>query len=567
MPQGIPEGISGSLGAILDGIANGNNDQWMKAAAIQMLDYARQMGQISLERYNELAGPLRQTLATQQGTVGGYLWGGGEDGGAGQIPQFGDQMQQQGAGILDLFRNLGEYTTPQMQQAYEQMFGLNQGAARTGDLAGQVFAGGGWSPFGQRVLDRAMDMGEGQGWQLGQLATTGGDLLGQFGRNQLTSGIQDRALAGLAGQGRTGGIDALSGAGQSTLGGIFGVGGLTPTGAVGEGVGLQQLLEGGRTPQTQYLADVGATQAGQEPLLPMDEALNFARQEAARNVSGQREGAMRQIFARGGGPAALSQGGMGGTQAAGVAEFADYALEAESAAIRDALMKQQGLQLQRQEQGTSMSLNALDQERGRMQVGSSLLGNLEDVASRRFGTGASMMTDAERIAAQRELGLGGLGIDSGQLENARMGTGGNLMDIYNRYRLGGLTLGQQGLEGMNRYALGAGGLQNNLTGTQSANLNNILNNILQGGQLATNRATGISGAQNTAFGNQNQLYGHLLNALSNTYNPMASMANTAFGGFTNSANFNPFTQYTTAPSQRGNIASGAGQIIGMIPGL
>ncbi len=549
-------GLGGPLGMILDAIYNGNQDQWMKAAAIQMLNYARQVGQISNDRYNQIAGPLIQGLQQTQGQSQAYLWG-GEGNGPGQIPQMGGAMQDFQQGIPDLFRNSGGYSTPQMDQAYQGMFNLNSGAQQTGDLAGQVFAGGGWSPFGQQVLDRAMEMGGGQGWQMGQMASTGGSLLGQFGVNGLTSATQNAALAGLAGQGRTPGIDALSQAGQSTLQGMFGTGGLTPTGAVGEGVGLQQLLEGGRTPETQFLAQRGATQAGDEPLLPMDQALNFARQEAAQNVHGQREGAMRQILSRGGGPAALSQGGMGGTQASGVAEFADYALEAESKAIRDALMNQQGLQLQRQKQGTEMSLGALDQERARQGVATSLLGNLEDVASRRFGIGGGMMSDAERTAATRELGLGSLGISGGQLENARMQTGGSLLDEYNRLRLGGLSLGQQGLEGMNRYALGAGGLQNSMLNTQGQNYNNILNNVLQGGQLGLNRAVGQSGAMNSTFGNQNNFYNALLNALAATYNPQASMANTAFNVFGESGRFNPFQPYTAGRSQRGNIANGA----------
>jgi len=554
-----PGGLAGAVG----GIDQQNQQQWQQAAAINMLNYARDSGQISLDRYNQLIGPLMAGLQQNQGSANIYLWGGG-DNGVGQIPQFGGAMQDWQGGILDLFRNLGEYTTPQMQQAYQGLFGLNEGAANTGNLAGQVFAGGGWSPFGQQVLDRAMEMGQGQGWQLGQLATTGGELLGRYGVNGMTGGAQDAALAALAGQGRTPGINNLSAAGQNALGGSFGVGGLTPTGAVGEGVGLQQLLEGGRTPQTQELANFGTQQAAQEPLLPMDEALNFARQEAAQNVAGQREGAMRQILARGGGPAALSQGGMGGTQAQGVAEFADYALEAESQAIRDALMKQQGLQLQRQEQGTGMALNALDQERARQAVSASMLGNLEDVASRRFLAGGGMMSDAERVAAQRELGLGGLGVNAGELENQRMQTGGSLMDIYNRYRLGGLSLGQQGLQAMNQYALGAGGLQNSMIGTQGQNYNNILQNILQGGQLGANRGTAISNATNQGFGNQNQFYGNLLQALAATYNPQTSMANQALSVFGNLASFNPFSPYGSAQAGQASpwasILSGVGQV-------
>ena len=197
-----------------------------------------------------------------------------------------------------------------------------------------------------------------------------------------------------------------------------------------------------------------------------------------------------------------------------------------------------------------------------MAVSGQLLGNMEEVASRRFGLGGSMMSDAERTAAQRELGLGGIGLQSGALENDRMQTGGSLMDIYNRYRLGGLTLGQQGLEAMNRYALGAGGLQNSFIGTQGSNFNNILNNILQGGQLATNRGTAITGAQNQAFGNQNQLYGNLLNALSSTYNPLASLANQAFSTFGNLSSFNPFAAYGGYGGQASpwsTILSGIGQ--------
>ena len=554
--------LIGGLSSIFGGIGQGNQEQWQQAAAINMLNHARATGRISLDRYNELYDYLRGSMGGMQGAGQAYLWGGGDT--PGQFPQVGDALNDWRNNIIQLFRDSGQYITPEMEQAYGGMLGAAGGANNVLPTAAQLFLGGGWSEPGYNLLSRGMDIGQGRGYEMGTLADVGAGLLGSRGMNQLTGGLTDRMFNVMDLMGRTPGIDSLSQAGLGALSGYFGTGGLTPTGAVGEGVGLQGLLQGGATPETQYLQSIGATQAGDEPLLSMDQVVGMARSEAAQRTAEQAEAARRFALARGGGPAALTQGGMGGAQGAAYQEFADKAIEEESRAIREALLGQQGLQLQRQAQGGQMALQAADQERARLATYAGLLGSMEDVASRRFGIGGGLMGDAERTALQRELGYGNLGINAGELEANRMGLGGNLLNMFNQTRLGGLGAAQSALSSMNQMALGGGGLYNQLLGTQGSIYDNLLGNYLAGGTLGMNRARNIGDLMTGAFGQQNQLLNNILGGVTSTYNPFTSMANQAFGTFGNLAAFNPFAAYGgygNQPSPGGGILGGIGDVI------
>jgi len=518
--------VTGPLGSIFTGVSQQNLNDWLQAALISILNNQRAAQEFGQNAYISNQNPLRDLFLGGANAGQGFLWGGGE-GGPGILPQTWD-MQQPWAqgGLLDLARNLGQWTTPEMEGAQSGIQGLAQGGAGGGPqvmpTAAQLFLGGGWSQPGQNILDRAMDIGTGRGWEMGQQADTGGQLLGREGQTAFTRGLMDYANQALQWGGQTPLTQQMAEAGQGGLAGMFGTGGLTPTGAVGEGAALQGLLQQGASPISAYMQQLGATQAADEPLLPFETVLSFARDTAGRASAQQRQAYMQRALARGGGPGATVASGL---QNQGMREFSDAAMAQEADAVQKALLERQALMLQRQAQGGQLAQSQGALENQRLGINAGLLGNLEDMASRRWlGAGGLLgQAQGQQTALQSELGrlgLGGLGA-----ETQRMQLGGSLLDQYNRQRLGGLGQAEGALEGMNRMALGGGGLYNQLLGTQGGLYDTYINNLLTGGALGNQRFGNISQAQNQAFSNLGGVTNTAQTALSNIYAPWTGMAN------------------------------------------
>ena len=459
-------------------------------------------------RYTQQYDLLNQLFPNMAGQAGNLFFGSPE-GGPGFPGLMGEMGQFQNQ-IPSLFRDSGLFWTPQQESAAGGMQGI-------GDISSQLFAGGGWTPQGQTIFDQLLGpygIAGGENYPMNIMRDIGIGMFGNQGQTALTQMLPGAAMMGIYQGGQTPELQNLSQAGQQSLFGSYGVGGLTPTGAVGEGVGLEGLLQGGATPYTEYLQSVGADIAGRDPLLTMHQAMTMARDQAATEAKQQGEGLRRRALARGGGPGAVVASGL--TNQA-EADFADQIAQGQAGAMRDAMMKQQGLQLQGQDIATKMALGAGGLERERLGEFSSLLRGLEDTASRRFGIGGGLMSDSERIAADRMRILGELGLGGMRAEDTRMGTALQALNQYSGSRQSGLNAAIQALGQQNQYALGGGTLAR---GTWQ----DLMNSMLSSGRLGMDRASGISGAMNQLFGARTQGSNIGADLLSSLFNPWTSFA-------------------------------------------
>ena len=209
-----------------------------------------------------------------------------------------------------------------------------------------------------------------------------------------------------------------------------------------------------------------------EALMSPDQAANFAGESAARATQGAYERAQRQALARRG--KAASVVAAGGNEQDPMSEWADAASGSVADARRKALMEQQGLGLQQMGLGSQMALGS-----------GGLFPQLQNSATSNAGT------------------IGGLGLNAAQLENARMGTGGNLLNTYldAQGRAGGLM--NQSMTDQGNYALGLGGLGLNAQNAGQAGRNNLFGNYLAGGQFG-------AGLNQQNFGMNNQYFQNLL---------------------------------------------------------
>lgn len=207
-------------------------------------------------------------------------------------------------------------------------------------------------------------------------------------------------------------------------------------------------------------------------LMSPDEAANAAGEDAARATQGAWERATRHALARRGKAAAVVAAG--GAEQKSANEYQNEAAEAVASARRKARYEQQGLGLQQMGLGSQMALGS-----------GGLFPQLQNSATSNAGT------------------IGGLGLNAAQLENARMGTGGNLLNTYldAQGRAGGLM--NQSMTDQGNYALGLGGLGINAQNAGQAGRNNLFGNYLAGGQLGGQ-------LNNQNFGMNNQYFQNLL---------------------------------------------------------
>jgi hypothetical protein len=469
--------------------------------------------------------------------------------------------------ITKLFQNSGMFITPDMQAANLAMGGVANAYTDPRNVALKGFMGGGWTPQYQQSFDRLGRFAEGQGWQLAQPASVGGELLGNRGQtassialqnamgpalasggmNPMLYGVQQAASGVLGSQGYTPGLRGLSQQGAQ----ILKEGGWDPYTRAAAGVGTRGLLQGGRTPTTDALEAIGVDLAGREALLPMDKAIAAAGDLASNQAIAQFQAAQRRAEARGGGPGPVR----GGIQNAGMADYADMAARIVADAQNQAMLNQQGLQLQQRGLGESMALGGGQLAAGRLGVMNQILSAAENARQGMYGFGLSGMSTAEQVAAQRMgqaygaipgaqnagtsalqayLTGGNMGM---QNELSRMGLGGTLLQNYNANRLQGQGLFNQAMGQQNQYALGLGNLAQGMGALQGDLYGNQFSNWLGAGQLGVNRANLIAqnqiagvGAQQGWAGLANQGFGTGMNVAQFPAQGLMDLARTWAGG-------------------------------------
>jgi len=497
-PTDIVQLVGSVLGPILGGWAGRRRDQWNEGALINLWNRANQGDEMAREMWAMFAGPLRDAVLPTAQTLGGHLtgWGMGlQDTGYDQL-----------MGMTDLFRNAGGlYMTPEMEQFAQGLGGLAGGMSPYANLAGQGFAGGGWTPQYQQGFDMFTPYAQGWGNNAQMaLGDVGPNLLGQRGQTWFTQGLQDRSADAINAGGMNPNLDYAMAAAR----GILGSGGYTPGTEFGQGVAGTELLNRGADVFTDLLQSRGLDLASRESLLEPRQAVTFAREGATQNMRDQAEKVYRQALARGGGPGSIVAAGQ---QNQMLADFADQTARAQSEAARNALLQQQGLQLQQAGMGREMIGTGGGLETQRMGQAGDLLAAMENAASGRMGQafGAIPGTQSAATNFMQALLQGGLG--AGSLEAQRMGLGTDMAQALLGNQLGYGGLYNQMMGNQNQYALGLGGLYNQMTGQQGNLLNNAFQNYLGSGQLGVQRATNLAGAMN-------QQYGNLINNLGTTGN-------------------------------------------------
>ena len=465
-------------------------------------------------------------------------------------------------------------SNPAMSSLLERMMGAEGSYKDAAGAAMNDYTGGG-DPRGNDMMDRIMDLINGQGEQMAGLTDIGGWATGTRGRNDFINNTSERGIDTMNRNGmspilqdaydriseitKAGGknatLDALKSKGmglfndegvssqnsglldsalEQITGGALGTAGLTKAGGQAEQVGLNDVANGGQTPEAQYLLKRGMELSKENPLLPMDKVVQMAREEAARNGMNAYRKSTRDSIMRGGKAAGIVRG-TGEND-----EFADILSREVSDAGRKAQTDQQGLQLQQTGIGAGMAGNAgtltnnryslagdlvkgmegnatsryaagaglagtaLQDALGRMNTGSGTAGSAQEQETRRLLESLGLMPRVSDAAGNQVNIFGQLGIGAEGQANNNLKTGLDAYNMYNTSRIGGMNAGTN---------------QFNANSNAKTNSGNLLNLFLNGGVNANNSAftnnlnTGQFGAQLNA----NEMNGWEQNFANNHY--------------------------------------------------
>lgn len=402
---------------------------------------------------------------------------------------------------------------------------IQQQASQAGDRSFDIFVNRGVSPETSFQRDRLREFQSGATTEQQILTDIGGRLTTSEGRTAESDALRDRGfdLINTGGRARAPGLEeaeknALAALGREDPGlvkireagmALVKSGGFTPElrNLLGQATNLLGVVgTGGMTPQLQEVFDqaIGLVKSGGRggALLPFDQVLQNAREEAAFAINSQVNRAVREASARGG-----FQGGLvAGAAASPLAEFADQASEIQARAVRDAAAKQQALQLQQLQTGFQAAGGAAaagaQREASLASIGAGLAGDVARSASANLNTGASTALGAQQAEVARQNQVRGQLVDIG---NA----------FTNREVLGANMVGQASNMDLARLQTGAGMLGTSLQSRQNASqLLNDLSSIeaqresmgLQGFLNAGNQQMGAislgTGIQQQNFNNQ-----------------------------------------------------------------
>ena len=350
-----------------------------------------------------------------------------------------------------------------------------------------------------------------------------------------------------------------------------GVGGLTNTGAVGELAALKGIQGGGATATSQALQQKALEILKTNPTMSLEDAVSAARDAAATAAAQQGEAVRARALARGGGPGSIVASG---SQNQGMADFADQALRAESAAGNDARAKQQNVLMDYLKTGGSMGAASGDLERGTLGTYADLLKGLEGVAASRFSTGGDLLGKGTALATDRaNTGFSGLGnLENLQtnrlLEALKLQTGAQGAATNNAGTLGELGLKASG-DQVSRMNLGGNFLTNWLnTALKGSELSGAANTSAQGYGLGAGQLAGNAGSNLGQLGiNSGQLgqsqFQNIFNALNQGLTQQGNALNTGITGQQH-LSINPLLQLG---QQAGNLMNTFGNNTSSLPGL
>ena len=391
------------------------------------------------------------------------------------------------------------------------------------------------------------------------------DMFGDRGMNDQNSALYDRGLSGL-------------------YGGALGTAGLTEAGGMAELTGLQDLQEGGRTDLSQALGGRGMDLANREALLPIEQVYQIAREDAARNTEGAFKRAQRQAAARKGTSGAVVAAG--GAEGDPMSEWADLASRSVSDAGRQALITQQGLQLNQQGQGLGAAGNAGQLENARYGAAGDLVRGMEGNATQRYqadagiaggalsnalgyaGLGSQTALGGQEQETQRFLqalvllptlsnaaagqmsAYGNLGLGAGQLEDARRRTSLSGGELLNRSQTDA-----------GNYALGSGQLGMGLENSYQKAGDTLFDQYLKGGTfgmgLNQQELAAFQQLFNNTQGFNRDNFSNTQTGVNNLYNLGGQGLQYALGGIGAGSNYQP-------GSNQQSPYSAIGQAVGKI---
>jgi len=393
------------------------------------------------------------------------------------------------------------------------LFGLNDFYSRFDPnsipgLSGVFGQTGGLTGATNTALQTAQDIAQGNAQSMAPLFTQGKGLLEGAANDPFANLLKQYAAGSLTRGGYTPELQGINATGQSLL----------QPGAAGAGGALDlanNIFSGGK------------------PVLPIQQALDMVRNQTATDAKNQTNALRRQMLNRTGvtGPAVAS-----GQENELFSGLEDSQLQAQSKAMTDTMLGQQGLGLQQLAQG----------------------GNLFNA-----GTGANLGYTGQGLNAQLQAAsqagnlqqiLGQLGLGGGNLGLQQASTGGNLLNSFNQTALGGLGAsnsllgtgigGQKSIADMLFQSQGLGQ-------TQSKNYQDALQGLLA--SLNTQNGQALSQAQGGSQG-----LGNLLSQYINQYTSSGTAQPALFSG-----NIQPSNIWQQVLSGLGGGGSGGSKGIGI----
>lgn len=493
-------------------ISNMRMQNWLKDFSINQLNNNRQAQETGFDMWRNIFDPARDSTLQARDHFANLLFG--PEGSSAQV----SNLLQQFPGLIEQY--LGAGSNPWERGISGEMSSLlGQNAERRGaytsaaDNAFGIFGNQGAYDPRTSLQERLMDMVNGQGAEMGALSDLGLDLMGRRGQTAFTQGLQDR------------GMDAVN------------AGGMTDTLRAAQGVGLDVLENRGADPISQALRGRGLDLASREALLPMDQAYQIAREDAARNTEGAFKRAQRQALARRGESASVVAAG--GAEGDPMSEYADAAARSVSDAGRQALMGQQGLNLQQMGQGTQMALGAGSEQNNRFLSALGLFPSLQNSATSFAGT------------------MGGLGNSAYGNELQGMQLGSGMLNNYNNFRLGAAGQLDNSYANQLNYGLNAGRLGMDLENSYQNAGNNLFNNYLAGGRFGADLNLASMNGYNQLFNNLMGYNRDMMTGFDNNLNRMINLGGQGLGyataGLTNQ---NAPPQYINTGQQWSNIGQG-----------
>ena len=400
----------------------------------------------------------------------------------GMTPQLaqGMAMTGQGAGQgMDLMNTGGLNRLPGLSNA------INFGVGNLAQGGMNNFLGMGQSGIGN-ILGNQGQMGSINALQQSLLPEIQSGGYGQLqpGFDTAISMMNGGNISPYTGKGAELALQYASGGGPSLMSGMQGFQmpsfNFSPISISGPGSVSRGAVDSGYTQSIDEMIGKAKEILDQNPLIPMQQAVSMARNQAGTATSQNMEAMMRRALARGNQGATNVQSGLA-NQA--MADFANEGAQNEAAAMQQAMMTQQGLQLQKYGIGADLS-KAMEQVAAGRNASSSQLAGQEMSANAQLQA-AYMSAQAQAASQNAQMQLAASQAQSDLFKTA--------MSLNAQQRMQGLQ-SLQGFAGQqNEQMLGGLGAMSQLQNSANNRLGIAADAFLKGSDIQSGREMGALG--------------------------------------------------------------------------